>query len=284
MSSGYLIALLAAAAHGLMSFLVHLQSERSSPAQMVFYRGLATILVLLPFCWRDLGRYAGKDWFHLWVRAAFGAASVLCYFFALAGTSSGNANLMFSATPVFVTLLAWAFFSERINAAEAGGVALVVLGNVLLYLPNKGQIEAHVWIFGLSGAAFAGFSLLALGAAAKKHSSSLIVFGFGLASMLGSALVPGTWAEVASARDWALIAAIAALGIFYQVGSTHSFRLLKSPIAAALGRTSILFSGALDIFAAAYRIHVLEIASYVFVLAGVFAVHHFRDKHQINVQ
>lgn len=278
MRSGYVIGLLAAMSYGLMSFLVHMQAGKTVPAQLVFYRGLVTVIVLLPFCSKELTRYFTlKHGPQLWNRAIFGSLSVLCYFYTLQGTSSGNANLMFSSTPVFVALLAWLFFSEKINLAEGGGVALVVFGNVLLYLPNQGKISAEVWIVGLAGALFASLSLLALGAAAKKHSGATIVWGFGMISLLFALLVPTPWLPVAP-KEIPLIAVVSLLGVFSQLLATESFKRLKSPIAAALGRTSILFSGLLDIFAAAYDIHPLELASYVVVLAGVFIVHHYRDR------
>jgi drug/metabolite transporter (DMT)-like permease len=279
MSSGYLIGLVAAMSYGLMSFLVHMQAGKTAAPQLVFYRGLVTVILLLPFCSKQLSRYFTRaDGPQLWSRALFGSMSVLCYFYALQGTTSGNANLMFSTTPVFVTALAWIFYSERINFAEAGGVALVVMGNVLLYLPNQGKINSTIWLVGFAGALFASLSLLALGAAAKKHSGATIVWGFGLFSLLFSLLIPEPWKEI-QLQDLPLILLISLLGVFSQLTATHSFKLLKSPIAAALGRTSILFSGLLDIFAAQYQIHFLELLSYVVVLIGVFIVHFYRDKN-----
>lgn len=268
-SLGSFYAILAAASYGLMSYLVHANPHGFPVEQMSFVRGLVTFLVLLPFCRRDLGRYFAPGAGALWLRAVTGAVGVLLYFYTLQGTVSANANFFFSCSPVFVWLLSALFFRERLSRAEASGVALIVLAGVLLYLPNRSAIPPWVWLVGLAGAFNASIAFLSLGSAARRYSSSLIVTGFAAATSLLALAMPGPSWRTFGPAGFGYLLAVGTLGLSSQFLMTLSFAHLKNSVATALGRTSILFAGLLDIGLAGYRPHPLEWVSYFVVIAGV---------------
>lgn len=269
---GVFLAMISAASYGLMSYLVHWNPSVNPPAQMLFIRSLLSLAILVPFTYREIPKYFERDSKFLWIRSLTGAVGALCYFYTLQGTVSANANFIYSSSPVFVTALAWIFFREKINARESIGIALVIFANALLYLPNRNSIEAWVWIVGFAGALMASLAFLSIGEAIKKNSSSLIVIGFAFASGLLSFCLPDkAWPPINHSNITFLLV-VSLLGLLSQVTATSSFAHLKSPVATTLGRTSLLFSGLLDIFAAGYRPHVLEWISYLIVLLGVFLV------------
>lgn len=266
---GVIYAILSAASYGLMSYLVHWNPSTLPPGQMIFIRSLITLLVLVPFHYKDVHKYFLSDSKFLWIRSFTGAIGVFCYFYILQGTVSANANFIFSSSPIFVSIMAWIFFKEKITKREGFGIALVVLANILLYLPNRSSIESWVWIVGFTGAFFASFAFLSIGEAIKKYSSSLIVIGFAFISGLLALAFPEKWVVIQN-NNLLFLVAVGLLGLISQVTATNSFAHLKSPVATTLGRTSVLFSGLLDIFAAGYRPHPLEWISYLIVLLGVF--------------
>lgn len=277
-SAGLSYALLSAATYGLMSFLVHWNPHQHPVEQMLFLRGMLTIVVLLPFCARDIGKYFGRDSLSLWVRAVAGAGGVFCYFYALQGTASANANVVFSSSPIFVALFGWLFFKERLTRLELLGVAAIIFGNFLLYLPNRSAMPLWVWLTGSAGAVFASVAYLSLGAATKKYSVSLIVMGFAVVSTLVALVLPGgSWLPL-SAGDAPFLVSVCVLGLVSQVAATLSFVSLKSSVATAIGRSSILFSGIFDILIAHYQPHVLEWMSYIIVLGGIYLAHDRRGK------
>lgn len=261
---------LSAASFGLMSFLVHWNPQKLPVEQLAFVRGLITMAGVLPWCWRDLDKYFGRDASMLWVRAVSGATGLFLYYYTLQGTVSANANFLFSSSPLFVVMFAVVFLGERLSLWEGVGIALIVSAGVLLYVPNAQAVPFWVWVTGLSGALVSAVAFLSLGSAAKKYSSSLIVFGFGFMSAVLAAVYPGwSWRE-AGAAEWAYILATGVMGLLAQFLMTLSFIGLKTPIAAALGRSSILFAGLLDIVLAGYRPHVLEWLAYLTIVAGVY--------------
>lgn len=278
---GYFYAILSALCYGVMAFLVHLKPGGFSPEQLVFIRTLFSSVVLLPLCYRELPMFLRPDSLFLWLRSASGAVSVILYFYTLQGTSSANGNLMFSSSPIFVSLMSWLLFRETVGRSEALGIAAIVGGNILLYLPKQSPISLHVGMLGLVAAFFGSIAFLSLGEATKKYSSSLIVFGFSVLSVFFSLLSPGElWKSVPLETPLLLsLAGICVLGLVSQISSTLSFAHLKSPVATALGRASIIFSGLMDVFIAHYRPSVFEWSAYFIVILGIYVVNQYRSTH-----
>ncbi len=264
---------MAAASYGLMSFFVNRNPSEHPVEQLIFLRGMLTLLVLLPFCYQDLPLYLKKSGLSLWIRSLAGAGGVVCYFHALQGTSSANANVLFSSSPIFVVTLSWLLFREKLSKRELFGVGVIVIGNLLLYLPNRSSMPLWVWATATGGALFASVAFLSLGKATKKYSSSLIVVGFAVASStLALALPSKPWLEHAQ-HDALFLFTVSFLGLFSQWAVTKSFANLNSSVATALGRSSILFNGILDVTVASYHPHWLEWISYLLVLTGIYYSH-----------
>jgi drug/metabolite transporter (DMT)-like permease len=252
-----------------MSHLIHWNPHQHPPAQLLFLRSLLSALCLLPFCWRQMAAYGKKGSFTLWSRAVAGTGSVLFYYETLQGTSAANANLMFAGAPVFVGLISFFLLRERIPMRETVGISLIVLGNILLYIPNRSSIPPWVWIYGSLGAFCASLAFLSLGEAAKRHGPFMIVLGFSVVSGIAAALVPSSpWLPYASEQIIFLLA-VSLLGLASQLLATLSFARLSSSLASALGRTSILFSALLGVLLLNLWPHPLEWLSYLIVVFGV---------------
>lgn len=269
-SLGLFYALLSAASYGLMSFLVHWNPQHFPPEQLVFIRSIISFGILLPFCQHELHRYFKRDSKFLWIRSVCGAAGLVCYYYALQGTTAANANFLWATSPIFVTLLSWSVLREKVTRLELLGIGLIIFANVLLYIPNRASMEVWVWVVGGSGALLAGISFLSLGAATKIYSSSLIVIGFAGVSMVLSLAMPSKpWLSILPS-DYVYLVAISVLGLVSQLTATLSFANLKSSVASAIGRSSILFSGLLELGISGYHPHALEWASYIVIVVGIY--------------
>lgn len=275
---GLLWGVFSAASFGLMSYLVHWNPRSHPVEQLAFVRGVITMAGVLPFCWRELDIYFRQDAAMLWLRAIAGSTGLFLYYHTLQGTVSANANFLFSFSPLFVVLFALAFLRERLSSRELTGIILIVLAGGLLWIPNASRIPLWVWGTGISGAMVSAVAFLSLGSATRKYSISLIVFGFGTMGAVLAAIYPGwTWKE-ANGADWAFLVAASVAGLAAQFLLTLSFSQLKTPVAAALSRTSILFAGILDIVLAGYRPHPLEWLAYLTIVGGVYLSQSGRKK------
>ncbi|NUM89477.1 MAG: EamA family transporter, partial [Bdellovibrionales bacterium] len=148
------IALLSAASYGAMSFLVSLSSGDFPATQLVFVRSLFATVVLLPLVGREAAVLLRRESASLWIRAVTGTAGVIFYFLSLQGTSAANANLLFASSPVFVGILAWLLFRTPLSREEGVGIALILAGNALIYVPSNSPIPLHVGLLGTAGAFF----------------------------------------------------------------------------------------------------------------------------------
>ena len=274
---GYLIALASAASYGLMSFLVHWNPAHLPATELVAIRSVFSAIILFPFVRKDLNKFFQRDSAILWIRSATGSIGVICYFTALQGTSSSNANLLFSSSPIFVALLAWIFFRATIAKAELVGIFLIVLGNAVLWIPESSPIPVSVGFVGTLGALFASFAFLSIGEAIKRYSAALVVFGFSVFSFFFAYAIPSTpWQQPTLALA-PFILAIASLGLLSQWLSTVSFKYLKSSIATAIGRSSIIFSGILDILYTTFQPGIFELVSYTMIFLGIYIAHRYRE-------
>ncbi len=280
-SRGYLIALASALSYGVMSFLVHWNPMGFPPMELVCARSVVMAVLLFPYVWRETGKFFRKDAKILWIRSATGAVGIVCYFTALQGTSSSNANLLYSTSPMFVALFAWLFFRTKVVKAELAGIFLILLGNAILWIPQQSPIPMHVGLIGTGGALFASLAFLSISEAVKRYSAELTVFGFSMFSLIVAIVFPSApWKPVSHGILYLLVIGI--LGLTSQWSSTLSFRYLKSSIASAIGRGSILFSGILDILYSSFRPGIFELISYVLIFLGIYIAHRYRHHFLIE--
>jgi drug/metabolite transporter (DMT)-like permease len=274
-SLGYLIALASALSYGVMSFFVHWNPAHFPPSQLVAVRSVFGITVLFPFVRHEIGKLFRRDSAVIWIRSATGSVGIMCYFISLQGTSSSNANLLFSTSPIFVALLAWILLRTRIGKAEIAGIFLIVLGNAVLWIPEKAPIPANVGMIGTLGALFASFAFLSISEGLKRYSAAIMVFGFSIFSLVVAYLYPSPpWLPISAGLPFLVV--VGALGLSSQFLSTLSFRYLSSSIATAIGRSSIIFSGILDILYTTFHPGIFEFFSYILIFLGIYISHRYR--------
>src|SRR6478609_136994 len=158
------------------------------PVTLSFLRWSAAFLIILPFAWKHLVR----DWSAIRSRlgtmivlsiTGIGAFNTLQYW-ALEHTQALNTLLLQSAGPLFVAVWSLILLGVRLTLAQAGGVALSLVGVLVILLHgdltaltsiqfNKGDI-----IFTFAMAIFGLYSVLTL----KRppiNGLSFAVFTFG---------------------------------------------------------------------------------------------------------
>lgn len=114
------------------------------PVGLAFWRWFGASLLLWPFAWPQLRRdwpTVRRHWRIIALLSLLGVAvfNTLIYL-ALQSTAAINAFLMQSLMPVLIVAMSFAFFRERLSAAQAAGVALSLLGAVTLIA--RGEFEA----------------------------------------------------------------------------------------------------------------------------------------------
>src|SRR6266481_5901422 len=158
------------------------------PVTLSFLRWFLAFLIILPFAWKHLVR----DWRA--IRANLGIMIVLSVtgigafntmqYWALEHTQALNTLLLQSAGPLFVAMWSLVLLGIRLTLAQAGGIALSLMGVLVILLHgdlttlrnielNRGDL-----IFTVALAIFGLYSVLSL-KRPKIHGLSFVGFTFG---------------------------------------------------------------------------------------------------------
>lgn len=206
----------------------------------------------------------------------FFAGDLFFWHLAILNTTIANATLLACLAPVWVALLSGAFIGENVARHVFTGLALCLVGTVLLvgesYRVEPGQLIGD--IYGIATSFFFGLYFLAVRVARRRHGAGALTFLsttvtaaalFVICLISGQAFAPQTMAGVA---------ALLALGLLSHSGG-------QGLLAIALGSLSAAFSSLvifIEALAAALfawlilseSIGALQIAGGCLILAGIW--------------
>lgn len=206
----------------------------------------------------------------------FFAGDLFFWHLAILETTIANATLLACLAPVWVALLSGAFIGEKVGRNVFAGLALCLLGTVLL-IGSSLRVDPDRLIgdiYGVCTSLFFGLYFLAVRVARRKHGAGAMTFMstaitasilFITAIVAGQGLVPQTMTGVA---------ALLALGIFSHSGG-------QGLLAVALGSLSAAFSSLvifIEALAAAFfgwlvfseALTPLQSAGGLLILAGIW--------------
>ncbi|USK52215.1 DMT family transporter [Bacillus sp. CMF12] len=113
------------------------------PILFSLMRWIIAFLLLTPFMVKQLKKDWSIIWQHKRILLLLAVTGVAGYntiiYFALQYTTSINASVVNSTTPLFIAILAIFILREKILAHQAAGILLSVFG--ILYIISKGSIE-----------------------------------------------------------------------------------------------------------------------------------------------
>ncbi|HYS86405.1 MAG TPA: DMT family transporter [Bradyrhizobium sp.] len=254
------------------------------PVTLSFLRWSFAFLIILPFAWKHLKR----DWGA--IRAGLGTMIFLSVigisafntlqYWALEHTQALNTLLLQSAGPLFVAVWSLILLSVRLTLAQAGGIALSLIGVLVILLHgdltaltsiefNKGDI-----IFTVALAIFGLYSVLSL-KRPQIHGLSFVGFTFGCGAVC---LVP-LWIWELFTRPVMQLDAANLLSLFYVAvfPSTLAYlcfnrgvQLIGANRAAPFFHVVPVFGSAMAIVFLGEHPQLFHIIGFALVLTGVF--------------
>lgn len=214
-----------------------------------------------------------------WMLAATGlffAGDLIALHWSIALTSVANAVLFLNSQPVFVVLGAWLLFSERASVPFLLGLAVTLIGALILmgtsFTLSADRLVGDV-LGVLSGVFYAAYILVAVRLRTRHASLPIMVWTCVAASpiLLAAAWIAGETVIPETVRGWNLLIALAFIGqvagnglIVYAFAhlpaSFSAVGLLSQPVMAAVFAWALLGEplGPLEAFGMAV------------VLAGIF--------------
>jgi len=118
-------------------------NEIIPPVALAFWRWTGALVILMPFAARGVirqNREIRKNWKILTILAILSVTNFNTFIYnALRTTTAINAFLVNSITPIFIVLISWIGFNDRITYRQTVGVVLSLIG--LLWIVTQGQLE-----------------------------------------------------------------------------------------------------------------------------------------------
>lgn len=274
--------LLAGACFALMGVLVKLGVQWFSSHELVFYRSLAALALMLAVMTLRHGVSGGRHFLgghtvlHL-RRGLVGFLALATFFYAVAHLPLSVAITLNYASPLFLALLMPWQLNERPSRAQYATVAAGFFGVALLLRPwdsaPQDLMAGLVGLFSGVMAAFAYIHVRRLGRLGEPEWRT--VFWFAVVCAAGASLlasIDGGWHVAAAGEHVELLLGIGLFATLGQLAMTRAYRKGDTVVVAAFAYSTVVFGGILDalIFNMAMPI-TAWIGMLITVLAGIQA-------------
>ena len=197
------------------------------PFALTFFRWLVSLVLFVPFMWRELAgnlHVVLREWRLI---AGLGITGIAVFhplvFLALQYTSATNALLTFSLSPVVILLVASLTGSERLTPHQLGGVLVSMAGAAVLItrgdfatLRSTGLNVGDLWML-VAVAAWAAYSLLLRGRPADLSPTLALVSSIVVALPILLLFTLRTKSGLAFSLSASVLLGIAYISIFASV-------------------------------------------------------------------
>lgn len=206
-------------------------SETLHPFEVSFFRCFFGFLLLLPVIWRAGGPTilaTSRPGLHV-LRGLLNAGGMLTFFLAISLVPLATASAISFSAPLFASLLAVIFLSERIGLHRSGALVVGFLGTLIILRPGSE-------IFG-------GGALLALGSSLLWAAAMIVIKRL---TFTDSALSITAWAAFfvgvftlvpaifvwrwPTPEEWGWLILIGGLGNAVQFGFSKAFQLADATV------------------------------------------------------
>lgn len=203
------------------------------------------------------------------------AFDLIVWNYALTITSVANATLFVNFAPVFVAVIGWVLFRQRLPFRTLAGMALAIMGGIILVWPNFNTEQSTLYgdCLSLLAALFYAVYLIAVQEARIYFSTFAImtltstitgITALIMVFMLGEHLMPGT------AANWQVLFGIA---LIIQVIGQSSIAYALASLPAAISSIILLMQPAISAIAAMFifdeHLVLMQWAGMVVVLIGI---------------
>ncbi|WP_372683518.1 DMT family transporter [Desulfosarcina sp.] len=241
---GVFLILLATLCIVLMNTCAKVSSVAHGPVEMVFYRGVVALGLLVPFmlATRPASVFRTRRiGAHLY-RAAIGNIGVGLVFWAYSLLPMANATAMLFAAPLFVTALSPLLLAERVGPSRWVAVAVGFGGVLLISRPSVSLLADPASLVGLGAALCIALVDMALRNLGRTEDPLTTVFYF----ILGGVILSAPYTIVYGALpDGRILPWIAGIGIFtaiQQLAKTAAFRFAEASFLAPYTYTAIVWA------------------------------------------
>ena len=228
----------------LMNTCVKMSSLAHGPIEMMFYRGVIALSLLVPYMLltQKPGVFKTKRIKVQLYRAIVGNMGVGFVFWAYALLPMADVTALLFASPLFVTALSPALLKEKTDRYRWSAVIVGFGGILLIAKPSVSMLFNPASVIGLAGALCMALVDMALRNLGKTDDPLTTVFYF----ILVGVVISGPYTLIlGSVPDMNILPWIIGIGIFtviQQVAKTTAFRFAEASFLAPYTYTAIVWA------------------------------------------
>ncbi|NQU12818.1 MAG: DMT family transporter [Desulfobacteraceae bacterium] len=228
----------------LMNTCVKMSSLAHDPIEMMFYRGVIALSLLVPYMLiiQKPGVFKTKRIKVQLYRAIVGNMGVGFVFWAYALLPMADVTALLFASPLFVTALSPALLKEKTDRYRWSAVIVGFGGILLIAKPSVSMLFNPASVIGLAGALCMALVDMALRNLGKTDDPLTTVFYF----ILVGVVISGPYTLIfGSVPDMNILPWIIGIGIFtviQQVAKTTAFRFAEASFLAPYTYTAIVWA------------------------------------------
>ncbi|WP_420152717.1 DMT family transporter [Siphonobacter sp.] len=252
--SAVVLMLLASLLFAIMTLTAKQLSTRFDAVELVFFRNLVgATFILISLQRRPMQQPGGKP-FLLIFRGVVGTASLYMLFYSVRTLTLGTASAYQYTYPIFLSILSFLFFGEKLNRREWAAIGLGFVGILFIFRPDV-TMPLRWHLIGLSCALLTAISYLSIRGLNRYYDTRAIVLSFMLSGLILPALsmVLGEyWPESESlwlgrfvwpqGWEWLVLLGMGAAALAAQLAMTRSLGMDKAGRVSAVGYSNIVFS------------------------------------------
>lgn len=223
------------------------------PGQIVFFRGLISMVVIAAMAWQ-MGSFrllTTQNWRAHAARSLAGSLSMFCWFVSLTMIPLAEMSAISFTVPLFVTLLALVFLGERIHAYRWTALAVGFAGVLVIVGPDLLASESAALGkgIGLLAAVFAAFALMFLRRmSGSEHALTITFYFFATSTALALLTLPFWPWPMPSGEQWLLLGMTGVFGVVGQLAMTWSYHYAEASLVAPLDYLNLLVATAIGFY------------------------------------
>lgn len=217
----------AAVAFSVMAGLIRLAAADLHPFQVVFFRNLFGLLIMLPWLMRAGLRVLATEHMGLYIwRTVFGIFAMLAWFWALTAMPLAEAVSLSFTAPLFIAAGAALFLGEPVRARRVSATIIGFLGTLIILRPGVETISPAALVTIASAALMAGSALIIKRLALYDPPDTIVTWM--VVMLTPVSLIPALFVwQMPAPQTWVWLFLLGLSGTIGHMLFTRSFRIAE---------------------------------------------------------
>ncbi|MFH1830594.1 MAG: DMT family transporter [Pseudomonadota bacterium] len=207
--------------------------------EIIFFRAIVSVVILLPLTWWRFGSVRGKDYFALFLRSLFGFLAMAMAFYAMIKMDIGNAATLFNTLPIFVALLAPAILGETFSTGKLILVIIAFAGIGMILKPDP-DILNGASIYALMAGLLGALAMLFVRKLVATDSTLIIILYFTAFTAVVAAPFAAAKFIYPTSAEWVYLLVIGICTTLGQIFMTRSYRYGHASTIAPFSYASVI--------------------------------------------